>query len=70
MAETWVKIATVTDAEKAKVSANDTTPGYLNGKLVAGTGVTLTEGADGGDETLTAALDQSVVLALIIGLGG
>lgn len=36
-----------------KVSANDTTAGYLNGKLVAGTGVTLTEGSDGSNETLT-----------------
>ncbi len=41
--------------EKAKVSANDTTPGYLNGKLVAGAGVTLTENNDGGNETLTLA---------------
>lgn len=39
--------------EKAKVSSNDTTPGYLNGKLVAGTNVTLTENNNGGDETLT-----------------
>lgn len=38
--------------EKAKVSANDTTAGYLNGKLTAGTGITLTEGSDGGNETL------------------
>ena len=38
-----------------KVSSNDTTAGFLNGKLVAGTGVTLTEGNDGGDETLTIA---------------
>ncbi|MEL6584043.1 MAG: tail fiber protein [Pseudomonadota bacterium] len=37
------------------VSSNDTTPGVLNGKLVAGTGVTLTEGSDGGNETLTIA---------------
>lgn len=36
-----------------KVSANDTTPGFLNGKLLAGTNVTLVEGNDGGDETLT-----------------
>jgi hypothetical protein len=42
----------VTD-EKAKVSSNDTTPGYLNGKLVAGTNITLTENNNGGDETLT-----------------
>ena len=41
--------------EKASVSANDTTPGYLNGKLVAGTDITLTEGNDGGNETLTIA---------------
>jgi len=38
--------------EKARVSANDTTSGYLNGKLVAGTGITLTELDDGSDETL------------------
>lgn len=37
------------------VSSNDTTPGYLNGKLVAGTNVTLTENNDGGNETLTIA---------------
>jgi hypothetical protein len=35
-----------------KVSSNDTTAGYLNGKLTAGAGVTLTEGSDGGNETL------------------
>jgi len=35
------------------VSSNDTTSGYLNGKLIAGTDITLTEGNDGGDETLT-----------------
>ena len=40
---------------KCGVSSNDTTPGYLNGKLVAGTNITLTEGSDGGDETLTIA---------------
>jgi len=39
--------------EKAKVSSNDTTPGFLNGKLVAGTNVTLTENNNGGNETLT-----------------
>ena len=39
----------------AKVSANDTTAGYLNGKLVAGTGISLTENNDGGNETLTIA---------------
>jgi hypothetical protein len=39
--------------EKAKVSANDTTAGYLNGKLVAGANITLTENNDGANETLT-----------------
>lgn len=37
------------------VSANDSTPGVLNGKLVAGNNIKLTEGADGADETLTIA---------------
>jgi len=41
--------------EKAKVSSNDTTAGYLNGKLVPGTGISLTENNDGGNETLTIA---------------
>lgn len=41
--------------ELAKVSANDTTAGYLNGKLVAGSGITLTENNDAGNETLTIA---------------
>ena len=39
--------------EKSKVSSNDTTPGFLNGKLVAGTNITLTENNNGGNETLT-----------------
>lgn len=41
--------------EKSKVSSNDTTAGYLNGKLVAGANVTLTENNNGGNETLTIA---------------
>ena len=36
-----------------KVSSNDTTAGYLNGKLVPGTNITLVENNDGGNETLT-----------------
>lgn len=43
------------------VSANDTTAQYLNAALVAGTGVTLTENNDGADETLTAAVDTTVI---------
>lgn len=38
---------------KAAVSNNDTTPGFLNGKLVAGTNVSFVENNNGGDETLT-----------------
>lgn len=51
-------IETDTD-ELAKVSANDTTSGYLNGKLVAGSNITLTENNDGGNETLTIASTSS-----------
>ena len=50
----WVAIVADTDV-KVSVSSNDTTPGFLNGKLVAGTNVSLTEGNDGGNETLTIA---------------
>ena len=38
--------------EKTKISANDTTAGYLNGKLIEGAGISLTEVGDGGNETL------------------
>ena len=41
--------------EKTKVSSNDTTAGYLNGKLVQGAGISLVENSDGGNETLTIA---------------
>ena len=38
--------------DTVKVSSNDTTPGYLNGKLIIGHSIILTEGSDGGNETL------------------
>ena len=47
--------------EKSKVSANDTTAGYLNGKLVAGINITLTESNDGGDEILTISADSAAL---------
>jgi len=53
------------DSQKVKVSANDTTAGFLNGKLVAGTNISLTEGSDGGNETLTAALSGTIATAQI-----
>lgn len=39
--------------ELVKVSGNDTTAGVLNGKLVAGSNITLVENNDGGNETFT-----------------
>jgi hypothetical protein len=39
--------------ENVKVSSNDTTPGPLLDKLVAGTNITLTENNNGGNETIT-----------------
>jgi hypothetical protein len=53
----WSAIAADTDV-KVLVSSNDTTAGYLNGKLVAGSNVTFTENNDGSDETLTIAASQ------------
>ena len=49
----WKTVGRTITPSKVKVSSNDTTAGYLNGKLVAGSKITLTEGSDGGDETLT-----------------
>lgn len=63
----WEVIQADTDV-KTKVSANDTTAGFLNGKIVAGSNVTLTENNDGGDETLTiAATDNSIPFAIALG---
>jgi hypothetical protein len=45
--------------DKVKVSLNDTTAGYLNGKLIAGNGIVLTENNDGSNETLTIAITGS-----------
>jgi len=49
---TWVNCSDVSASDLVKVSANDTTPGYLNGKLTAGTGIEFTENNDAGDEDL------------------
>lgn len=63
----WEIVQADTDI-KAAVSANDTTPGFLNGKLVAGTNVTFTENNDGGNETLTiTAADNSIPFAIALG---
>jgi len=52
-AANWKETTTSGSDELAKVSANDTTAGFLNGKLVAGANITLNEIGDGGNETLS-----------------
>lgn len=47
--------------DQVSVSANDTTQGYLNGKLVAGSAITFTEDNDAGDETLTVSITDSAI---------
>jgi hypothetical protein len=47
-----------------KVSANDTDRGYLNGKLVAGLGVTFTENNNGSNETLSVLVNHGVLSLL------
>jgi len=68
----WAALAGDTDV-KVSVSANDTTPGFLNGKLVAGSLITLTENNDGGNETLTITSNSDpagTAVAMAIALGG
>jgi hypothetical protein len=63
----WQQITSDTDV-KTLVSANDTTAGFLNGKLVAGSNITFTENNDGGNETLSiSATDNSIPFAIALG---
>ena len=65
----WIAIVQDTDV-KVAVSSNDTTAGFLNGKLVAGSNISLTEGSDGGNETLTIAAsvsDNSIPFSIALG---
>ncbi len=55
----WTAFDDTVASVLVKVSSNDTTPGYLNGKLLGGSGITLTEGNDGGNETLTISADAT-----------
>jgi hypothetical protein len=58
-------IGIVGDTDKlVSVSANDSTPGVLNGKLTAGANISLTEGSDGGNETLAVALNSAKLTAI------
>jgi len=54
--------------EQVKVSSDDTTAGFLNGKLTAGTSITLTEGSGGGDETLAIAYSTPATLPAASGV--
>ncbi|QDP57622.1 MAG: putative tail fiber protein [Prokaryotic dsDNA virus sp.] len=65
----WVAISADTDT-LVKVSSNDTTAGFLNGKLVAGSNISFTENSDGGNETLTIAGSTDVVGDTSPQLGG
>ena len=56
----WVLLEADTDV-KVKVSATDTTAGYLADKTIAGTGIILTTLNGGGDEDLEIKIDTSVV---------
>lgn len=68
--KTLAQVETAVDAVAALsagsgvlVSSNDSTVGYLNGKLV-GSGITLTENNDGSNETLTLSIaDDAITLA-------
>jgi len=48
-------IAVLVATSACPVSADDTTPGYLDGKLLAGEGIDFTVGSPAGNETLTIA---------------
>ena len=65
----WQAITADTDV-KTKVSSNDTTAGFLNGKLVAGSNISFTENSDGGNETLSIAssvTDNSIPFSIALG---
>ena len=58
-------IAALTVGTGCPVSANDTTPGYLNEKLLGDTDILLTKGNDGGDETLIISLKSTGQIATL-----
>lgn len=61
-------VAGLTAGSGVLVSSNDTTVGFLNGKLVAGSHVVFTENNDGGNETLTVNISQSARTASRVSL--
>ncbi len=62
IAELFVGYDALVAGSGVLVSANDTTIGYLNGKLIEGTNIILTEIDNGSDETLSIAMKGLDVL--------
>lgn len=58
-------VAALTAQSGVKVSANDTTVGFLNGKLLAGQNIDLVEGNDGGNETLTINVENLMISDIV-----
>ncbi|MEI6420914.1 MAG: DUF3383 family protein [Lentisphaerota bacterium] len=58
----WVNIDDVTGSDLLKISNADTSAGYLENKLLAGGGISVTKGNTGANETLTIALGQGTVV--------
>jgi len=55
----WTAFDDTVSSVLVKISATDTTPGYLGVKLVGGDGITLTTTSGGGDERLEISTDAS-----------
>ena len=61
LTELNAEVAALASGSGALVSAGDSTIGYLDGKLLAGNGMTFTKGSAGADETLTLRVEISMV---------
>ena len=57
MAELFSAVAALSGSA-VLVSDNDSTPGFLDGKAIAGDGITFTVNNDGGDESLSIAFSN------------
>jgi len=59
LVELNAEVAAITAGSGVLISSNDSTTGYLNGKLLGTASViVLTEGNDGADETLTVSISD------------
>lgn len=67
---TLATVAQVTTASgQVQVSSNDTTPGDIETKLLVGTGLSLATQNEGGNETRTVSLDDTLIEVDATGLG-